>query len=200
MKLKVKFNTDLAALFVAFIAVAMAAWDGFESRVHNRKSVVPILNPEVSRAFTDTHSTLTMRVDSVGLGPVKVTDFYVFFNGQPQKMLILPGYATPYPSTTAAMSGGVSDLNEKTGSNWMLQTDDASIEAGQVLATDEKKVLLRFRSDMPDKEFRRLISVVESTTDIFICYCSIYDDQCNIAHIGDHSELSPASCKIDEIN
>jgi len=200
MKLKIKFDTEVAALLVAFVAVAMAAWDGYESRNYNRKSVMPIFNAYVDKNFGQDRSEYKIGITGVGLGPAKVTGFHVFFNGKIQAPLELPGYASSYPSTNAIMSGGISDLNEKYAQDWSLSTSDNSLSLGRVLAKDAYVTLLRYNSGIPQKEFRQLMAAVEETTDIFVCYCSIYDDQCNIVHIGKHEELQPQSCLIDEVS
>lgn len=198
MKLKIEFDTEIAALLVAFVAVAMAAWDGYESRSYNRKSVMPIFNSYVDRNFSSENNEIEMGIVGVGLGPAKVTGFYVFYNGEPQEPLELPGYVSAYPSTNAIMNGAIADLNDKHDESWHLSNSDNTFYEGEVLAKDVNRTLLRYSSDIPTKEFRKLVAAVEQTTDIFVCYCSIYDDQCNIVHLGNHKELQPASCPIDD--
>lgn len=194
MKLKIKLDTDVAALFVAFVAVSLAFWEGIESREHNRKSVVPILNPYINKSFIDEIGTLDIGVDSVGLGPVKVSHFSVFFNGRKEEVFEMPGYSTAYNSAINAVRGTVNNYNEDEGGKAFLSIDDSDLTVGEVLSTNEHKVLLKLTSNLPREELRNAIAVVEKTLDVFICYCSVYDDQCSMVHIGENKNLSQAIC------
>jgi len=185
-----RINTEIATIFIAFIAVLLAVWEGIEFRQHNKMSVKPVLNSSVSKSFGEINN-LKLAINSVGLGPAKITGFHVYYNGEEEEEFSVPGYSTRYfnikQAARGALDGDISIL-------------DQGLSNGDVLMVGRTLTLfsLEFSATETQNETRKVFSAVDQTTDIFICYCSLYDDQCNIEHIGSHPELAPENCRVDD--
>ena len=73
----------LLAGLMAVISLTVAVWDGIETRNHNRLSVKPFLNFEVSRSTTQSDdgvvfsSDMTVKVENRGLGPAIIKSFEI---------------------------------------------------------------------------------------------------------------------------
>lgn len=195
MKLKIKFDTDILALLIACLAVGMAFWEGYESRQHNRKSVVPIFNSFVNKTLGEELQVFEIGIQSVGLGPATIKSFKVFFNGREEPTYKAPGYETAYHTPILAVQGLLEDQKPNPQNPLYITTQDNDLASGEVVATEARRVLLKFESNLPREEFVKAIDIIENTMDIFVCYCSIYDDQCQFAHVGPNPDLLPQACK-----
>lgn len=196
MKFKVKIDNDILALLIACLAVSMAFWEGYESRQHNRKSVMPILNSFVNKEFGEQMHSFEIGVRSVGLGPGSITHFTVFFNGKEQEVYRAPGYSTSFHTPRVAVQGIFESTESEEGEPYKLIFQDNELEAGDVMAEEERRIIFRFESDLPREEFVKAVDVVENTLDIFICYCSVYEDQCQYTHVGSNEDMLPQSCQM----
>jgi hypothetical protein len=66
-----------SAMFIAAMALVVSIYEGYELRKHNRLSVRPYLQTEVSRIGTQKY---TIGLKNGGLGPAIVEDFIIFAN------------------------------------------------------------------------------------------------------------------------
>lgn len=69
----------LSTMMVAVIALSVSIWQGWTTRTHNRKSVIPRLNIE-ARTLIDEDSGYG--VHNVGLGPAEIEDMQIFVDGK----------------------------------------------------------------------------------------------------------------------
>ena len=196
MKLKIKFDTDILALLIACLAVGMAFWEGYESRQHNRKSVMPIFNTYVDKSTGSESNSFEMGLRSVGLGPATIKVFKVFFNGREEQVYRAPGYESNFQTPKLAVQGIIDAAEDNEEEPIRLSFYENPLDADDVVGEEESRVLFKFESNLPAGEFLMAIDAVENAMDVFICYCSIYDDQCQVSHIGTNAELMPQSCKV----
>jgi hypothetical protein len=77
------FDWNAAAVVVAFVALALALWEGFQNRRHNRLSVSPniILNLDIH--FGGQPTIVVLR--NAGLGPAQITEMLIATDGEPLK-------------------------------------------------------------------------------------------------------------------
>ena len=181
----------MATVFIAVVAVLLAVWEGYESRQHNRVSVKPVLNSNTSKSYGDTQR-VEISLGSVGLGPARITGFHVFYNGRIEKPFHIPGYQTHYHSIKQGVKGSLPKGTSITFSDQSLVNNQVILE-GKTLKLFQMEVI----TPISDEEFRKAIATVEQTTDIFVCYYSLYDDQCAVEHLGNKPHLKPESCAID---
>lgn len=196
--MKLKLNTDIAALIVAFTALTMAGIDGYEQRRHNRKSVMPVLISDRVRNNSDEERSVEYNIHNSGMGPAAVKEFHVFFNKRVEKPFSIPGYSTAYNRHISAARHVVETLNDHGDGQWRLDVADQGLSSNTYIPANKSLTLLRFDTNIPQKEFRDVVSILERTLDIFICYCSIYDDQCQWTHIGQHRELITQQCSAEK--
>lgn len=153
---------------VALAAIGLALWEGFENRQHNRMSVVPKLDG--ARDFDMTAQSFELALLSNGLGPAVVTDLVLFVDGEP----VHEGSSdAEYPWLTAfrVFDSGSFDVM------------DSYYSAGQFLIPGERYHLFsvrRMKSAPKMEGFRDAANRIDAV----VCYCSVYDDQCDAHHFG----------------
>lgn len=192
-----KLNTDMAALFVAFVALAMAGLDGYEQRQHNRKSVMPVLVPEIRQDHSEALRSVEYALRNSGMGPAAIKEFRVFFNGKEEASFSVPGYSTHYYKSISAAQHKVTTLNEENEKQWLFDVSDQGLGSTSYIQANQRLSLLKIGTNIPRQEFREMFSALNETLDVFICYCSIYDDHCQWAHLGQHKELVVQRCNIE---
>ena len=73
----------LASIFVAACALGLTIWQGVEQRIHNRKSVLPIVNVVIESAPSATGNEAGVYLRNTGIGPADITGIGVFYKGKP---------------------------------------------------------------------------------------------------------------------
>lgn len=174
--LKTTIDHNHLALFIAALVLVLTLWQGFETRQHNRVSVVPRLNGDISTSKGADESRITYVVESSGLGPAKVTRFSVYHRGQEQP-------------AGAAFNRTMADLQEALGERSVeLGIEASELSEGSFLAPGDSEVLFVARAQS-DEDASDVVDHVLGTLAIGICYCSVYDDQCRHVSFG-QSETS----------
>jgi len=167
---KVKVSYDYLALFVAVLVLFLTVWEGYETRQHNRISVVPKLNLDIKVQSSNNNKSISYHVESTGLGPVKVVDFAVLYNHNGKVV-----QSNDFNYLVTDLHG----MNEKLKIN--LDLASSNIDVGSFISPGEQEVLFKAsgksKTEVPDVINKH----VRDTLDIVICYCSVYDDQCGQA-------------------
>ncbi len=185
----IRIDKDYAALGVAFIAVLLTVWEGYEFRHHNRTAVMPSLSVYSERNFSGENAFIELGIKSVGLGPAKVTSFDVYFNNKKERVFQANGFTTYFEQTMNALQHTGLDTAS-------LLTMDGSIKKGDLVPTGSSVNLFTVRYNEPKsgQEFRKVTAILDEKLDVFVCYCSVYEDHCQLAHIGKNDKLAPKQC------
>ena len=170
---KVKVSHDYLALFVAVLVLFLTVWQGYETRQHNRISVVPKLDFDINVQSSSNNKSISYYVESTGLGPVKIVDFAVFYKYK--------GKVTQSKDFDYLMKD-LRGLNDKLKFNLDLASSD--IDVGSFMAPGVHEVLFKAKVESDTGVSDEINKHVRDTLDIVICYCSVYDDQCGQAQFS----------------
>ena len=196
MKIKINFDMDAAALLIAVLAVLLTFWQGYETRLHNRKSVVPVLDFSQNSNLNRESSGYTLSISNDGLGPAKIYASKVFFDGQEELFVDQPGFQTAFQETLGAVDKYIRSLELQEGETRKLSTTERPIEVADIIPAGERQNILVFEGTIEANDFVGLVGLLEDKLDISVCYCSIYDDQCQKAHYGQQPSLTDESCTV----
>ena len=158
----------VAALITAVVAIGLAAWQGWETRLANRLAVVPHL------AFTTNFSKplpdfdfFGIQLENRGLGPAVVTEFRLFVDAKP-----VESDAKREWRATLNLLG----VNEP----WVRYY---KMNPGTYLEKGAPEILVSIVDDQVRPETMRSFSEAISRLGIAICYCSVYE-KCKVVLYG----------------
>ena len=163
---KINVNHDLLALFVAAMVLLLTVWEGYETRRHHRISVVPKLDLDVNLETDETTRKVHFGVESSGLGPVKVMEFEVLYNGVVQ----------PVEDPFARLIHDLDQLEKQEGTELNFVT--SGIPDGSFLPPRARETLFSIVATHEAGVSEDIAAFVVESLDMVICYCSVYDDQC----------------------
>ena len=162
-----KISYDYLALFVAILVLLLTVWEGYETRQHNRISVVPKLDVDINVQSRSNNKSISYYVESTGLGPVKIVDFMILYH---HKGKIIQSKDFNY------LMEDLRKLNNKLEINLDLASSD--MDVGSFMAPGVNEVLFKASAESETGVSDEINKHVRDTLDIVICYCSVYDDQC----------------------
>ena len=182
---KTKVPHDFLALFVAVLVLLLTVWQGYETRQHNRISVVPKLDFDINVQSSSNKKSISYFVESTGLGPVKIIDFAIFYK-QDGKWI--------QSNNFNHLMADLRTLNEELKVNLDLASSD--MDVGSFLAPGVHEVLFKASAESETGVSDVLNAHVRNTLDIVVCYCSVYDDQCGQAQFS-NPPIVEYECKAD---
>lgn len=168
-------------VLVAFAAIALSLWEGYENRRYNRLSVLPQLERVESTTRTGvTDSTFTMlyALENSGLGPAVLKNVLAYKDGD--------------QIFDASETGTYFDFHD------LLQELDRlpfnvswytyGYQAGELLPMGKEHPFISLEVPVidtpgtsPPEMVRR--DVFDRFSFVF-CYCSVYDEHCNMTYLG----------------
>jgi len=158
---------------VAVLVLLLTVWEGYETRQHNRISVVPRLDIDIKVQSSANNKSISYYVESTGLGPVKIVDFTVFYNHE--------GKVSQSDNFDYLITD-LQKLNDKSNVNLDIASSDVDI--GSFMAPGVHEVLFKASTESEIGVSDAINKHVRNTLDIVICYCSVYDDQCGQAQFS----------------
>lgn len=167
-------------LVIALAAIGLAIWEGAENRRHNRLSVLPRLGAEINSGHEGGSEYIRMGVESTGLGPAVIKRFRIYLDGVPQDT-VGPAGSSPWQRVIEVFAAEGTSINAHAfGSGYFfpagrqhvlfeVRRPDAAAVAGERLSDSLGRVALQ------------------------VCYCSIYDTDCDEVLLTT-GRLTPLSC------
>jgi hypothetical protein len=153
-KLKPETTVALAAAVIALASLGLSIWQGFETRHHDRLSVLPVLTSTIEDS-PDKEAGLT--VANKGVGPAIIREQAILVDGKPVEM---------------DEHGGWENAEKQVGID-QLELRDSNFEDGSAITVGEVVPLLVIPSkSTPDQ--RRLFSRAILHLTIRFVYESIY--------------------------
>lgn len=193
--------TSLVTLVVAVSAIGLSVWEGLEMRRHNRLSVLPHLDISIKQLRMDegeqvtiggTQETLTepsyvfrAGIENTGLGPAVFKQALLFRAGA--------------DSTLYATKKDGDYVNLYRADSLVAELLDTFPEAGSFVGEIGQGTMMKAGASQPFLEMTIPETSVPDTADVFpprrvlellhgysfvVCYCSVYGENCDEAHIG----------------
>jgi len=178
-----RISHDYLALFVAVLVLFLTVWEGYETRQHNRISVVPKLDFDINVQSSANKKSISYYVESTGLGPVKIVDFAIFYKDDGK--VIRSDNFNP-------LAADLQKINDKLKINLSLAS--SNMDVGSFIAPGVTEVLFRATAEGKTGVSDEINKYVRDTLDIVVCYCSVYDDQCQQAQFS-NPPLVEYTCK-----
>jgi len=185
MSTKRKFGTDtiiaIAAVVVAVCSMAVAVYEGSQTRKHNRLSVLPKLTPVVGLNWKKPKDALGFSIENNGTGPAIINSVTVYLDGKPMPQ---------------SNSGGWLELFEKLElfgqSNRYYKFD-----TGDALSVGQSKKLLAYDPDLAKEEGETPVRFYQALERISvkITYASVYGNKQVTCINSTLLELSNISCR-----
>jgi len=207
---RLQLISTLATLLVAVSAVGLSVWEGLEMRQHNRLSVLPNLEIETRQltlepgaeidlegtqdTIEDTTFALQIAVENSGLGPA------VF-----ERVLLYRANASS-PMMQADENGEA--INLYGPDSLRAQIRAAFPEFGAFYGALQQGFMLRPGASEPFLQANIPAASVPDTAgyppgrvldmisrySFVVCYCSVYGEDCDVAHIG--AEPPANACRL----
>lgn len=158
--------TAIAATVIAVIALAVAVWQGFESRKHNRLSVKPAMAFLIQKAKGKEPVGLSLK--NHGAGPAFIRKFTIWIDGKAITSITRGGWAE------ATLRMGLANILFRTG----------SVTQKTVFAPGDERFLFGIKPENQTTEnverFRNAISSHKLRVEVI--YASLYDEEFSASH------------------
>ena len=167
-------------LLIAVAAIGLAIWEGAENRRHNRLSVLPRLGAEINSGRESGTEYVRMSVESTGLGPAVITAFRIYLDGTLQEPVQVSG-TSPWQKVIDAFAAEGTSINAH------------AFGSGYFFPAGRQHVL--FEARRPDTAAVNAQKLSDSLGRLAlqVCYCSIYDTDCDEVVLAT-SQLESLAC------
>ncbi len=156
---KVALRISFAAMLIAVAAVGVSLWVGYETRNHNRLSVMPQL--EMDGQFAGRTEYDGFYVINKGIGPAIIKRYDVYFDHK------------RFEGTKDEFFG---KLHKRIGIPVLGQPVHLNLSLPHAVSVKETLPLYTYKPDWSDNRYEQARNDLNNHVQIEIEYCSFYDD------------------------